>query len=386
MKSLEELLLYGTGISELPPSFGNLTGMIRLPQSARSAQTSEIFVQIREMIRLPPNLPPCHMLIVPHPNSSSTISPAFVPGYDSFPVYQPQSSLQKLFEDLNLGDRNLVQIFCETFADDGEIAPAITRVGVHVECICSPQKPRGSQISKSIVQRNRRRPALLHGSSFIMRKQYNTKRSTRIKENETLLIKFQQKHWKVGTPWRTIDDEQDSSIEDENDFVGDEICKKMTANDDLWETYIKVIGTYVGIATVGIFVLWYTQASFMDINLVSDRHTLVEFSQLHNLGKCLSWSNFTTNPFTVAGGHMISITDPCDYFTVGKVKAMTLSLSVLVSIEMFNSLNALSETAWSKCHLGGTLGFWLLSPVILIDEVLKFVGRSQRWIAKEKMA
>ncbi|KAF3943046.1 hypothetical protein CMV_030357 [Castanea mollissima] len=215
MKSLEELLLYGTGISELPPSFGNLTGMIRLPQSARSAQTSEIFVQIREMIRLPPNLPPCHMLIVPHPNSGSTISPAFVPGYDSFPVYQPQSSLQKLFEDLNLGDRNLVQIFCETFADDGEIAPAITRVGVHVECICSPQKPRGSQISKSIVQRNRRRPALLHGSSFIMRKQYNTKRSTRIKENETLLIKFQQKHWKVGTPWRTIDDEQDSSIEDE---------------------------------------------------------------------------------------------------------------------------------------------------------------------------
>ncbi|KAL4622118.1 hypothetical protein ACB092_06G274500 [Castanea dentata] len=30
MKSLEELHLYGTGISELPPSFGNLTGMIEL--------------------------------------------------------------------------------------------------------------------------------------------------------------------------------------------------------------------------------------------------------------------------------------------------------------------------------------------------------------------
>ncbi|KAF3955927.1 hypothetical protein CMV_018907 [Castanea mollissima] len=134
-----------------------------LPQSVRSAQTSEIFVQIREMIRLPPNLPP---------NSSSTISPAFVPS-------RPQSSLHKLFEDLNLGDRNLVQIFCETSVDAGKIAPVITRAGVYVECICSPHKSQGSQISKSIVQRNRRRPALLHGSSFIMRKQYNTKRSTR---------------------------------------------------------------------------------------------------------------------------------------------------------------------------------------------------------------
>ncbi|KAF3955931.1 hypothetical protein CMV_018911 [Castanea mollissima] len=229
---------------------------------------------------------------------------------------RPQSSLQKLFEDLNLGDRNLVQIFCKTSHDAGKIAPVITRVGVHVECICSPQKSQGCQISKSIVQQNRRRPALLHGSSFIMRKQYNTKQPTRstfyqpllkarkvskkrnrplearictclclaqthcqcpkevgstystgptsvhssnsdspiisralngsgsssvsmssnswlsldvtnwsefdfgfeptlVKENETLLIKFQQKHWKVGTPWRTIDDEQDSSIEDE---------------------------------------------------------------------------------------------------------------------------------------------------------------------------
>ncbi|KAF3948932.1 hypothetical protein CMV_025131, partial [Castanea mollissima] len=273
-----------------------------LPQNVRSAQTSEIFVQIREMIRLPPNLPPCHMLIVPHPNSSSPISP------------KPQSSLQKLFEDLNLGDRNLVQIFCKTSHDAGKIAPVITRVGVHVECICSPQKSQGCQISKSNVQRNRRRPALLHGSSFIMRKQYNTKQPTRssfyqpllkarkvskkrnmplearictcsclaqthcqcpkevgstystgptsvhssnsdspiisralngggsssvsmssnswlsldvtnwsefdfgfestlVKENETLLIKFQQKHWKVGTLWRTIDEEQGSSIE-----------------------------------------------------------------------------------------------------------------------------------------------------------------------------
>ena len=35
--------------------------------------------------------------------------------------------------------------------------------------------------------------------------------------------------------------------------------------------------------------------------------------------------------------------DPCGYFTYGKAKASTLSLSVLVLIEMLNAINALSE-------------------------------------------
>lgn len=35
--------------------------------------------------------------------------------------------------------------------------------------------------------------------------------------------------------------------------------------------------------------------------------------------------------------------NPCNYFVDGKVKASTLSLSVLVVIEMLNSLNAISE-------------------------------------------
>lgn len=50
---------------------------------------------------------------------------------------------------------------------------------------------------------------------------------------------------------------------------------------------------------------------------------------------------------------MVNFDEPCDYFTVGKAKASTLSLSVLVSIEMFNALNALSEVSngHSSIHL-----------------------------------
>lgn len=184
-----------------------------------------------------------------------------------------------------------------------------------------------------------------------------------------------------------------------------------------------VIGSYVGIATVGIFVLWYTKGSFMGINLVGDGHTLVTLPQLHNWGECSTWSNFTVAPYAVGGGRMITFSNPCDYFTVGKVKAMTLSLSVLVAIEMFNSLNALSEdnslvtmppwrNPWLLVAMSVSLGLHCLilyvpfladvfgvvplnlnewfsvilvsAPVILIDEVLKFVGRNRRLSGKKE--
>ncbi|KAK4267034.1 hypothetical protein QN277_023877 [Acacia crassicarpa] len=186
-----------------------------------------------------------------------------------------------------------------------------------------------------------------------------------------------------------------------------------------------VIGSYVGMATVGIFVLWYTQASFLGIDLASDGHTIIEFSQLRNWGECRSWSNFTASPFEVSGGRLITFSNPCDYFSVGKVKAMTLSLSVLVAIEMFNAFNALSEenslyemppwrNPWLLVATAVSLGLhflilhvpflanvfgvvplslkeWFLVilvafPVIFVDEVLKLVARWTRKARKEKTA
>ncbi|KAL6516498.1 Calcium-transporting ATPase 4, endoplasmic reticulum-type [Orobanche gracilis] len=184
-----------------------------------------------------------------------------------------------------------------------------------------------------------------------------------------------------------------------------------------------VIGSYVGVATVGIFIIWYTRSSFLGIDLSGDGHSLVTYSQLSNWGQCQTWQNFTASPFT-AGNQVIDFDSPCDYFQTGKIKAMTLSLSVLVAIEMFNSLNALSEDGsllsmppWVNpwlllamsisfalhflilyvpflARIFGivplSLNEWLLIlavalPVILIDEVLKFVGRytSRRIMARK---
>ncbi|CAH8251515.1 unnamed protein product [Arabidopsis lyrata] len=175
-----------------------------------------------------------------------------------------------------------------------------------------------------------------------------------------------------------------------------------------------VIGMYVGVATVGVFIIWYTHNSFMGIDLSQDGHSLVSYSQLAHWDQCSSWEGFKVSPFT-AGSQTFSFdSNPCEYFQQGKIKASTLSLSVLVAIEMFNSLNALSEDGslvtmppwvnpWLLLAMAVSFGLhfvilyvpflaqvfgivplslneWLLVlavslPVILIDEVLKFVGR-----------
>ncbi|XP_050230437.1 calcium-transporting ATPase 1, endoplasmic reticulum-type-like [Mercurialis annua] len=175
-----------------------------------------------------------------------------------------------------------------------------------------------------------------------------------------------------------------------------------------------VIGSYVGLATVGVFIIWYTRHTFMFIDLSRDGHSVVTYSQLANWAQCGNWQNFSVSPFT-AGSQVFNFDDnPCEYFRSGKIKASTLSLSVLVAIEMFNSLNALSEDGslltmppwvnpWLLLAMFISFGLhflilyvpflaqifgivplsvneWLLVlavalPVILIDEVLKFVGR-----------
>lgn len=166
-----------------------------------------------------------------------------------------------------------------------------------------------------------------------------------------------------------------------------------------------VIGMYVGLATVGIFVYWYTGYSWSEYN-----QPLISFNQLSNWSECQNWTDFT-----IANFGKYEFSNPCEYFNWGKQKPSTLSLSVLVMIEMLNALNALSEDS-SILTIGIfanpyllmamalsvalhcvilyvpvfegifntvplTLNDWYLVllfslPVIIIDEILKFISRN----------
>lgn len=196
-----------------------------------------------------------------------------------------------------------------------------------------------------------------------------------------------------------------------------------------------VVGIYVGFATVGIFVFWYTlyepfvaalgPTIAQDVlGSTYDGHSMVTYGQLTRWPQCrigaeaagTVFEDFAVNDFDVAGTGDVAdfSSDPCSYFTKGKTKASTLSLSVLVTIEMLNALNAVSEDGslftippWVNPYLllamasSFLLHFmilyvpwmatifsiaphdgvdWLLVllfsfPVIILDELLKFVGR-----------
>ena len=161
------------------------------------------------------------------------------------------------------------------------------------------------------------------------------------------------------------------------------------------------------------------------VDYEGDGHSVVTWDQLTHWGSCAKpgrgepgyqewnerWGSFTPNDVDFAPSFN---GDACKYFQSGKKKASTLSLSVLVTIEMLNALNAISEDGsllqippWVNPYLllamaaSFAMHFvilyvpWMASifsitpmtmedwcvvmyfslPVIFIDEVLKFAGR-----------
>jgi Ca2+-transporting ATPase len=186
-------------------------------------------------------------------------------------------------------------------------------------------------------------------------------------------------------------------------------------------SYVRylVVGLYVGFAVVGIFIYWYCYDRDPTTGIGYDGQGLVSVPELINWNGCKAWEQSRREILT---GKLSFLEKPLDitdekciaYFTEGKVKASSLSLTVLVVIEMLNAFNALSEDGsllhmppWSNPWLilmaGLSVGIhmvvlympimnrifsvcpltshdWKLvmsfsMPVLLIDEILKFFGR-----------
>lgn len=118
-------------------------------------------------------------------------------------------------------------------------------------------------------------------------------------------------------------------------------------------TFIRylVIGIYVGFATVGIFIYWFVLYNWNNYG-----HNTISYWELRNWTNCPNFNNFNND---------------CSIFTEGKKKASTLSLTVLVVIEMLNALNAISENL-SIFKMGVFSNFWLWQG-ILSSMVLHFM-------------
>jgi len=193
------------------------------------------------------------------------------------------------------------------------------------------------------------------------------------------------------------------------------------ADDQLITAWIffryMIVGLYVGFATVGIFAYWYIFYDWSEY-----KQPLIGFSHLANWGKCQDFGTlFPEQPYSPdfaaykANGGIDFSANPCGYLSgKGKETASTLSLSVLVTIEMLNALNAISEDGsllqmppwvnpWLLLAMLVSFGLhfvilyvpvlasvfsivpltvndWMLVlafsfPVVIIDELLKAVGR-----------
>jgi Ca2+-transporting ATPase len=174
-------------------------------------------------------------------------------------------------------------------------------------------------------------------------------------------------------------------------------------NEKLLSTWLllryAVVGTYVGGATVGAFIWWYLSKG-------------VSLTQLRNWQQCTKWTDFA---HSAEAPHWPL--NPCEIFTSARHAAgpQSMALSVLVTIEMLKALSAVSLDSslftvpfWRNPYLipgvalpfllhllamyvptiSGIMGLspltqkeWLVVlqfslPILLVEEVLKAVGRS----------
>jgi P-type Ca2+ transporter type 2C len=89
-------------------------------------------------------------------------------------------------------------------------------------------------------------------------------------------------------------------------------------------TRYVITGLYVGFATIGAFVWWYLDKG-------------VSLYELANWGRCSNWADFAHSALAPNWPD-----NPCEIFTVLKSRPQSMSLSVLVAIEMLKALSAVS--------------------------------------------
>ncbi|PPS07673.1 hypothetical protein GOBAR_AA12991 [Gossypium barbadense] len=133
-----------------------------------------------------------------------------------------------------------------------------------------------------------------------------------------------------------------------------------TCEKDGFCSYIfQVIGMYVGKATVGVFVIWYAHHSFMGIDLSGDCHSLV--TKLPT-GINVVPGKISESPFA-AGSQQFKFASMAPFRHVSVIWPILL-----------DTLHAIPYS--SIWYFPLSLNEWLLIAVlILIDLVLKFVGR-----------
>jgi P-type Ca2+ transporter type 2C len=166
-------------------------------------------------------------------------------------------------------------------------------------------------------------------------------------------------------------------------------------------TSYLITGSYVGFATVGIFVQWFLKRG-------------VTWRELTHWGHCVNWQEAFAPDLSGLSGLLGETADKCGIFGPALASPQTLSLSVLVTMEMLKALSAVSldnsifrVPPWKNPWLigGVTLPFsihlavvyfpflnkvfgvsamsqddWVTvlqwaAPILVLEEALKFVGR-----------